>query len=195
MNKPNGRLIVLEGCDDVGKSTIATRVVDALADAGKSPTLLAFPGHKPGSVGKWVYDLHHDPERQSINQTCLQLLHVAAHIDCIESQIKPLIETGNDVILDRYWWSTCAYGVIGGVELDRLEMMIELEESVWGDCRPHCIVLLRRKAAERAANADLVSEYEKLFDRERRHERAVEVWNDSDVESAVSQILDAVYTN
>ncbi|MCA9078510.1 MAG: hypothetical protein KDA93_26020, partial [Planctomycetaceae bacterium] len=147
MGESTGRLVVLEGVDDVGKSTVASTLATKISKS-RPANVLAFPGNEPGSVGKWVYDLHHDPERQSINQTSLQLLHVAAQIDCIESQVKPLIKGGRDVILDRYWWSTYVYGVVGGVEVSRLEKMIDLEIEVWGNCQPDCIVLLRREAAE-----------------------------------------------
>lgn len=191
MSESTGRLIVLEGVDDVGKSTVATQLSGEL-NSSESAEVLAFPGHAPGSVGKWVYDLHHDPGRQSINQTCLQLLHVAAHIDCIESQVKPLIKSGRDVILDRYWWSTYVYGVVGGVEVSRLEKMIDLEIEVWGNCQPDCIVLLRRDAAERVVNPSLISEYTQLLAREQTADNIVEVWNDSDVHSAVEKILLAV---
>jgi len=190
MSDTNGRLIVLEGVDDFGKSTIAAHLAEGLCST-KQAKVLAFPGHELGSVGKWVYDLHHDPERQSINQTCLQLLHIAAHIDCIETQIRPLIESGHDVVLDRYWWSTYAYGVAGGVEASRLELMIQLEEAVWGDCSPDCIALVRRRKAEQAANPRLFQEYEGLLQRGQSRCRAIEIWNETDVESAVAAILDA----
>ncbi|MDA1016749.1 MAG: dTMP kinase [Planctomycetota bacterium] len=193
MSETIGRLIVLEGVDDVGKSTIAVHLANGMKSINRA-NVLAFPGREPGSVGKWVYDLHHDPERQSINQTCLQLLHVASHIDCIETQIRPLIQSGHDVILDRYWWSTYAYGVAGGVEVSRLDMMIQLEKAVWGDCKPDCIALLRRREAEQIASAQLVREYEGLFHREQSRCRAIEVWNDSDVESAVAAITNAAFS-
>ena len=59
------------------------------------------------------------------------------------------------------------------------------------DCKPDCIALLRRRDAEQVANVQLVREYEGLLHREQSRCRAIEVWNDSDVESNVAAITNA----
>ena len=55
-----GRLIVFEGPDGVGKSTLAEQLTVHLREAGVPCEHLAFPGRQPGSLGHLVYDLHHD---------------------------------------------------------------------------------------------------------------------------------------
>jgi dTMP kinase len=101
-----GKLIVFEGPDSVGKSTLCNSVFQIVQDAGHVATLESFPGKRDGSLGRLVYDLHHDLKRfgiSKIDQTSLQLLHIAAHIDLIESIIKPKILQGCSAILDRFW--------------------------------------------------------------------------------------------
>ena len=60
MQPVQGRLIVFEGTDGVGKSTPAERLTGRLRETGIPCEHLAFPGKQPGSLGRLVYDLHHD---------------------------------------------------------------------------------------------------------------------------------------
>lgn len=108
------KLVVFEGVDGVGKTTLA----DALTRycqhhfAQMHFASGTFPGSSPGTLGEWVYRLHHleieDLSPRSIASSALQLLHVAAHVDAVLSWISPALKDGY-VILDRYWWSTYAY--------------------------------------------------------------------------------------
>src|SRR5262249_49156463 len=98
-----GRLIVFEGPDGVGKSTLSAALSEDLRSRGRRLKLMTFPGREPGSVGKLVYEVHHDPARFGVEQlapVCLQALHIAAHLDAIERRIVPLLEAGTDVVLD-----------------------------------------------------------------------------------------------
>lgn len=189
--KKAGRLIVFEGCDNVGKSTIMKSFAKRL-ELTKTPFVqLAFPGHETGSVGKWVYDFHHDPGKQDADKTCLQMLHVAAHIDCIQSRIKPLLEKGHWVILDRFWWSTWVYGVIGGVDKIHLRQMIKIETDFWGAQKPDCLFFIRRKVAVQNDQSKMLSnEYEKLSRRERKKHLVVEINNEGSVDETVDSITE-----
>ena len=98
-----GKLYVFEGPDGVGKSTLAQWFASHLQESGYACTLLSFPGKEDGTLGEHVYELHHDPARfgiQSLSAASLQLLHVAAHIDAIETRIKPLLNEG-----ERWCWT------------------------------------------------------------------------------------------
>lgn len=188
-----GRLIVLEGCDNVGKSTLADALSAQLNSAGRSAEVLSFPGQEPGSLGRWVYDFHHAPEAKSVNSTSLQLLHIAAHIDCIESRIKPLLAAGTDVILDRYWWSTMVYGIVGGVSRQQLNQMIAVEKEEWGTDLPTCVFLIHRIEAESTAEgAPLAEEYRTLAAAERKGHPVIEIQNERSVDNTVNEIVNSL---
>ena len=112
-----GNLYVFEGPDSVGKSTIVNLFSNKLHSTGRKVLNLSFPGKDKNTLGGLVYSIHHEPQSfnlEKINSSSLQLLHIAAHIDAIESTIKPAIESQTDVVLDRFWWSTVVYGNVYG---------------------------------------------------------------------------------
>jgi dTMP kinase len=145
--KNNGKLYVLEGPDSVGKTSLANLLRNYLGTANVTCDLLSFPGRDPGTIGSLIYDLHHEPQRlgvKSLSQTALQMLHVAAHVDAIETKIRPSLEAGNTVILDRFWWSTEIYGQLGGLDKALLKSIIAPELAVWDELVPTAVFLVER---------------------------------------------------
>ena len=142
-----GHLLVLEGPDGVGKSSTVRGVAERLRSLAIRHSVLAFPGREPSTLGKLVYEIHHDPKCFGIEgmaEAAKQALHIAAHLDAIERRIGPLLNEGEHVLLDRFWWSTWVYGVIGGVSMNVLEALIEAERIQWGSIQPSLVVLLDR---------------------------------------------------
>ena len=143
-----GRLIVLEGPDCVGKSTLAMELTCRLGEWCVPYEHLAFPGKQEGTLGRLVYDLHHDKvpgfDHKAVNPTSLQVLHIAAHIDAIERQILPVLRAGTWIVLDRFWWSTWVYGVANEVSECALKAMIGLEQLHWGQVKPDVLFTVER---------------------------------------------------
>ena len=110
------RFIVFEGVDGTGKTALFNRIVKYYKTFAKNSPIYAdaMPGTIDGTLGEWVYRLHHNRvmnnlSPDNISPVALQLLHVAAHVDTLLTRIIPTFEINGYVILDRYWWSTYAY--------------------------------------------------------------------------------------
>ena len=176
MIQNSGRLIVFEGWDGSGKTTLAKLCCDLLNSQGKEAHYLAFPGQMRGTLGLHIHKLHHDPTYAAIDvihPASLQILHIAAHVDSIESTILPALQRGEWIVLDRYWWSTRAYGIASGVNPKALDMMIDLELLFWKSVRPKAVFLVSRPTASCASTdafeMQVSAEYERLAERESKN--------------------------
>lgn len=192
-----GTLLVIEGPDGVGKTTVCGLLANALMERGDDVLQLSFPGREAGTVGELVYRVHHDdgPVRLgTISELAKQALHVAAHIDAIDRQIGPALERGQTVVLDRFWWSAWVYGLVAGCHRHKLRALIEAERSAWGGIRPTLAVLLRRPGPiERDPMpiwSALVAEYDRVAERERRLYRVAVIENTSSPHAAAAGVLD-----
>ena len=190
-----GRLIVLEGADGSGKTTLAETLVKRLLAEGNSTVYFSFPGREPDSFGAEVYKLHHraeEPGGKTVHPVSLQLLHIAAHIDTIENRILPALQKGIDIVLDRYWWSTWVYGIVGGGNAASLKAMIELEQLHWGAVRPTVVFLIVREQARPGDNAPLrrrhIEEYRRLSAVERNGYPVREIENEKTIAAALAEM-------
>jgi thymidylate kinase len=196
-----GKLIVFEGPDGVGKSTMVQHCADHLAARQIQHEVFSFPGKTHGTLGLHVYRLHHEAKQtfgiDSVHPASLQTLHVAAHIDAIESRILPALRNGLTVLLDRFWWSTWVYGLVSGVPRPSLEAMVELEKVHWADQRPDTILVIRsprpiRSDASSTVWPSLLKGYDELLVREQRNGNVRIIRNDGDEEECRQQVIAAV---
>lgn len=149
-----GTLIVLEGLDRTGKSTQSDalrRVLD--------PTTTKHV-HMPSGVTlftKDIYDLLESAERSPNNGVAKQLAHLACHAETIP-HIQHLLTTGS-VILDRWWWSTFAYGWFTG-EIPTAGItetaFRNLVDSIWSPVTASVVFLFDKPYQEDSNNADPV---------------------------------------
>ena len=200
MKQPaRGRLIVFEGPDRVGKSTLVEQLTSRLRKEGITCEHLAFPGKQAGTLGHLVYDLHHDKlglDHRDVNATSLQLLHIAAHIDAIEGRILPALQAGTWIVLDRFWWSTWVYGTAKKVPEKSLRAMIGLEQLHWGQTKPDVLFLVERKIVTPEYGEDfqgqIVEGYRELAYREQFNGRVVTVKNDFSIADAFETVWEEV---
>ena len=199
--RPIGQLYVFEGPDAVGKSELSRLFSLDLMSKGVPTQLVAFPGNEEGTLGKLVYEIHHDPARvglKDIAQASVQLLHIAAHVDLIERTIMPLLRAGTTVVLDRFWWSTEVYGLASGVPRKTLEAMVSVELAAWGGVRPTSIFLVTRKSPLRPEPNVLWERWKELYDEvaaEQHHNTVIaRVENDGSLSAALDGIRAALNT-
>lgn len=151
-----GELWVFEGTDGVGKSTLSAEFAARLRSYGIETEHWSLPGREAGTLGKLVYDIHHNPAANgvgSLTAASLQTLHIAAHLDAIENRIVPALNAGKNVVLDRYWWSTWVYGIVEGVSPQLLKSLLSAERHQWGKVLPSTIFLITRPHSWRADEA------------------------------------------
>jgi len=129
---------------------------------------------------------------RGVTAEALQMLHVAAHLEAISTQIRPAIDSGNWVVLDRFWWSTWVYGQRSGVPLGLLQAIVAPERFMWGSVKPMIVFLVERALAQPTVedpNVELTSMYRDLVRCEDRDQRVFTIKNSSTVESAVQCML------
>ncbi|MFN8557581.1 MAG: hypothetical protein U0531_09620 [Dehalococcoidia bacterium] len=91
-------MLVFEGPDGVGKSTISAAVTTQLQAAGEPAGSARLPGRGPGTLGHLVYEIHHDRARfgmEDITAASLQTLHIAAHFGCNRAGHRPRFARGD----------------------------------------------------------------------------------------------------
>lgn len=196
-----GSLFVFEGPDGVGKSALAGLLFDTLTATSLDCELLTFPGREPGTLGRFVYELHHAPHQvgvSGVSSSALQAAHIAAHIDAIEARILPALKSGKTIILDRYWWSTKVYGVVGGANESVITKLIQAELASWNGVRPSVVFLIERNEPLREEPQRewrrWRSTYRKLADAESASYPVCTVSNDGRIEDALEQVLRSVRT-
>ncbi len=195
--QPNGRLIVFEGADEVGKTSLSRMLAGKLQMLGEEVVEFAFPGNAPGTLGAHIYELHHRPSKHLVPQLSpdsLQVLHLAAHLDAIERQIIPALIACKTVILDRFWWSTHAYGLASGVNPNIMQKIIELEQLKWGAFKPTMLFYIERHQpliplSDMEYWNRVVSEYERLLIDEKERTPIAIINNDHEIEIALNTIL------
>lgn len=99
-----GRLYVLEGIDGAGKTTQATRLVERLQQRGRQVVRSREPtqGQHGTQLRRSMAEGRLSPERELE----LFLLDRQEHV---EQLVLPALLRGQDVVLDRYYFSTVAY--------------------------------------------------------------------------------------
>jgi len=107
-----GRLIVLEGIDGSGKSTQAGRLVERLGERGLEAILLREP-----SDGPWGRKIREKAaSRDSLTPEEELELFVKDRRENVERKIRPALDRGRIVVLDRYYFSTMAYQGAKGID-------------------------------------------------------------------------------
>ena len=143
-----GVLIVFEGGEGSGKSTQLRRVSASLARQEVSHVCLREPGGTPlgTAVRRVLLDRASD-----IAPRAEALLFMASRAQLAEREIRPALERGDVVLLDRFFLSTYAYQIVGhGLPEDEVRAA---NRFATGDVSPDLTLLLTFPVAEGLARA------------------------------------------
>ena len=161
-----GRLITIEGLDGAGKTTLATRLVEALAGRGIDARALREPGG--AELSERIRDLLADP-RLVVGARAEALLYAAARAELVQRVVEPLLAAAAWVVLDRHVDSSLAYQGAGrGLGVKEVR---RLNDFATAGVRPDRTLLLRidpargraRQAGRGAAPERLELEEEPFF--------------------------------
>ncbi len=121
-NPYKGKFIVFDSLDGAGNSTQVKLLADYLNKIGKKTHITKEP--TSGLIGGLIKSqLTHDWKS---SQICLQLLFSADRAYHLEKEVIPLLKKGINVISDRYFFSTMAYG---NLEIKDLDWLIEINKK------------------------------------------------------------------
>jgi dTMP kinase len=112
-------LITVEGLDGAGKTTLVAGLSKALEERGERVMVLREPGGV--EVSERIRALLKDPALE-IDPRAEALLYAAARAQLVAQELRPLLEAGTTVVLDRFVDSSLAYQGAGrglGVEAIR----------------------------------------------------------------------------
>jgi dTMP kinase len=130
-----GLLIVLEGLDGAGKTTVALEIVDMLSRKGYRALYTYEPFDSPfaQALSKVKSELSLSPLIDALAMTCDRAYHV-------ETTVIPYLEKGYVVVMDRYFYSTIAYQGAMGLDLEWLRILnsvfIKPDLAIYLDVEP-----------------------------------------------------------
>ena len=161
----DGRLITIEGIDGAGKTTLARSLRDALSEREIDVRMLREPGGV--RAAELIRELVKDPELE-IGARAEALLYAAARAQLVEQAVRPLLELGAWVLLDRFVDSSLAYQGAGR-ELG-IEAVRAINEFATNGLRPDRTLLLavepglgRARSMQRADPLDRLEREQAAF--------------------------------
>ena len=189
---------IFEGIDNVGKTTIIHALKQQIQETTDYKCVdIAFPGNEPRTLGELVYRIHHNEEQYfdvSLNETSLQLLHIASHIDLIQRRLEPLSNSKCIVLLDRFWWSTYVYGLSGGLKENIIQTIIAPELLYWKDINIKKIFLIEREKKQKDYELNkentIIEKYRQLAEKELL---CTKVDNNESLEKVVNKVYRNIF--
>ena len=136
---PTGFLLSFEGSEGCGKSTQIHLLKERLEKSGREVVVLREPGGT--EIGESIrHLLQHANEGHAMTMETELLLFAASRAQIVREKIRPLIESGAFVILDRFLDSTTVYqGHARGLPLESVNA---INRFAIGGTLPQLTILL-----------------------------------------------------
>lgn len=135
--KKRGRFITLEGSEGAGKSTLAKTVGKWLEARNRKVVVTREPGGTP--VAEELRKLLLDTRNRGLCDTAELLLMFASRAQHVHELIVPSLNSGRDVVCDRF--SDASYAYQGGGRKMGFEIIEALEHIVHPDLQPDLTLL------------------------------------------------------
>jgi dTMP kinase len=148
-----GTLVVLEGLDRTGKTT-QREALEAVAWDSPMPLVT----HMPSGLSQLTKAIYETTEHHPIaSPLARQLLHLACHA---ENLPELAVARGlGGLILDRWWWSTVAYGWFGGLRAQlNEEAFFGAINMIWAGFDANVVFLFLSTYEDDSHNVSTVSE-------------------------------------
>ncbi|MCH2420459.1 MAG: dTMP kinase [Candidatus Poseidoniia archaeon] len=166
-----GVLVNLEGIDGCGKSTQSKLLLEKLEEEGEKVIILKEPTKRPH--GQKLWDVLHG-KRKASNEEILELF-VLDRKQHVEEKIQPALDDGTVILMDRYYYSSMAYQVAGGIDVEEIR-----EKHVFAP-RPDVVLIFDLPvsvALERVKGHSDADEFEKEEHLEKVREAYLDLEND-----------------
>ena len=164
-------LVNLEGIDGCGKSTQSKLLQEKLEEEGEKVIILKEPTKRPH--GQKLWDVLHG-KRKATNEEILELF-VLDRKQHVEEMIQPALDDGTVILMDRYYYSSMAYQVAGGIDVEEIR-----EKHVFAP-KPDVVLIFDLPvsvALERVKGHSDADEFEKEEHLEKVREAYLDLEND-----------------
>ena len=109
-------LINLEGIDGCGKSTQCKLLMEKFQKENENVVILKEP--TDGKYGRKLWEMLKG-QREATTEEILDLF-VKDRREHVDEKIKPALDDGKIVLMDRYYYSTIAYQAAAGIDVERI---------------------------------------------------------------------------
>lgn len=201
-----GLLIVFEGPDGSGKTTVLEKVFKKLLQDGYDIYKFREPGGT--EISEKIREIILDNENVKMSSRCEALLYAASRAQLVEEKLRPLLEKGSIILCDRFVMSSILYQGIGrGLGVDEVK---NINDFAIGEIRADLTLFLnidyktaidrkrRNFVSDRLENED-DSFHKKTYDgyidlSKKFKDEIIQIDANKDVETVVNNCLDVIKT-
>lgn len=201
-----GLLIVFEGPDGSGKTTVLEKVYKKLLQDGYGIYKFREPGGT--EISEKIREIILDNENIKMSSRCEALLYAASRAQLVEEKLRPLLEKGSIILCDRFVMSSMLYQGIGrGLGIDEVK---NINDFAIGEIRADLTLFLnidyktaidrkrRNFVSDRLENED-DSFHKKTYDgyidlSKKFKDEIISIDANKDVETVVNDCLDVIKT-
>ncbi len=160
-----GLLVAFEGIDGAGKTTQVARVAEALRTAGREVVVT----HEP-TDGPWGRRLRASASTGRLSPVEELEAFIADRQEHVETLLRPSVDAGRVVLVDRYYFSSMAYQGARGLDVDEIRRRNEAIAP-----RPDLLVILTLDPKDGVARVNHRGQ-SNLFEREEDLRRSAAIF-------------------